>query len=246
MSTNGSTDTLYAVECVVIPQDSLYYASREAGETFMTKPYLMHTALYYAFGFFPTRFRVVEQRPSYLKHRDQSEFGDAAYVHPAERLGGVDYQTRRFAAKGDAFRSESTPGSGNFKETGHQKMIAPATTFRTFVTTTNPDIRSELLETIPTYVRIGKKMTTARVDKHDHEATIESGEFSLGQPISDLDYPEGSYRLRGNVHWERMAPVDLLTNADLEGRYAQFDPAFGARREDPITLPVDTAFLARK
>lgn len=246
MSTRSSKDMLYAVECAVTPQDSLYYASREAGETFMTKPYLMHTALYYAFGFFPTRFRVAEQQPSYLEHRGNSPFGEDAYVHPAEQIDRARYQTRRFAAKGDAFRSESTRGSGNFKETGHQKMVAPSTTFRTFVTTTDSEIRDELVEAIPPYVRVGKKMTSARVDVHGHEAAIESGHFSLGHPISDLDYPDGSYQLRGNVEWERMAPVDLLIGADLEGRYAEINPEFSPQLDASIKLPVDTTFLARR
>lgn len=237
-------DTLYVVECRLVPNDSLYYASREAGETFTTRPFLMHTALYYALGLLPSRFRTDEQGPSYVTHRDQSTLADDVYVHPATTLERPQYQTRRFAAKGDQFRSESTRGSGNFKETGHQKMIEPGTRFTTFLTTPDEEVCDRLSETLPTYIRVGKKMTSTRVETDRHEATIEDGSFDLGQPISDIDYPDGAYDVRGNVHWERMAPVDLLTEARLDGRHATIGPEFDHR--DEIALPVDTGFLARR
>lgn len=238
------TDTLYVVECRLVPNDSLYYASREAGETFTTRPFLMHTALYYALGLLPSRFRTAEQAPAYVRHRDQSLLADDVYVHPATTLDHPEYQTRRFAAKGDQFRTESSRGSGNFKETGHQKMIAPGTEFRTFLTTRDADAHDRLREAIPAYVRVGKKMTNTRVETHSHEAPVEEGVFDLGQPVGDIDYPQDSYDVRGGLHWERMAPVDLLTAARLDGAHATVEPAFSGR--EPVALPADTAFLAQR
>lgn len=238
------SDRLYAVECELTPQDSLYYASREAGETFSTRPFLMHTALYYAFGFFPSRFRTAEQSPSYVEHRGGSVLGSEAYVHPATAIDQPRYQTRRFAVKRDSFRTESTRGSGNFKETGHQKMIEPGVSFRTFITTTDTETLDRVREAVPPHIRIGKKMTSTRVNTHVHEVPVHSGTFSLGHPISDLDYPEDTYELQGNIHWERMAPVDLLTEAELDGRHGTVEPHFG--EGDTVSLPADAAFLARR
>ena|GEM_PF-2478874 len=234
--------TLHVVECRLTAQDSLYYASREAGETFSTRPYLMHTALYYALGLLPSRFRTHEQAPRYVEHRDESTLAGAVYVHPATALG-EDYHTRRFAAKGDSFRSASSRGSGNFKETGHQKMLVPGTEFRTFATTTDRETATKLTEQLPTYARVGKKSTTVRVETVTHETAVRDGTFSLGHPIADIDYPEGAYEVRGNLHWERMVPVDLLTAADLAGRHAEVTPEWG---DGPVALPADTTFLAQR
>jgi CRISPR-associated protein Csc1 len=234
--------TLHVVECRLTAQDSLYYASREAGEMFSTRPYLMHTALYYALGLLPSRFRTHEQAPRYVEHRDGSTLAGAVYIHPATTIDG-EYHTKRFAAKGDQFRSASSRGSGNFKETGHQKMLTPQTEFQTFATTTDRETATQLTEQLPAYARVGKKSTTVRVETATHEAEIQEGQFSLGQPVGDIDYPEGAYDVRGNLHWERMVPVDLLTAADLAGRHAEVTPEWGS---GPVSLPVDTTFLAQR
>lgn len=234
--------TLHVVECRLTAQDSVYYASREAGETFSTRPYLMHTALYYALGLLPSRFRTHEQAPRYVEHRDGSTLAGAVYIHPATVLD-EEYHTRRFAAKGDQFRSASSRGSGNFKETGHQKMLTPQTKFRTFATTTDRETVTQLTEQLPAYARVGKKSTTVRVETATHEATVRDGPFSLGQPVGDIDYPEGAYEVRGNLHWERMVPVDLLTAADLSGRHAEVSSEWG---DGPVALPADTTFLAQR
>jgi CRISPR type I-D-associated protein Csc1 len=239
------TETLFVIEIELAPQDSLYYASREAGDRFMTKPYLMHTALGYAFDFFPSRFRVAEQRPKYIKHRDNSAIGTTGYIHPARLIDPVRYQTRRFAAKGDAFRAASERGSGNFKETGHQRYLQPDCTFRTFLTTTDEDLHDYVERELPAYVRVGKKMTSTRVEYRTHEAPIEHGEFELGQPVSNLDLDMDAYDIVGDVQWERMIPADLLLRATLVGRYAEIETAFDST-DDTLALPVDVAFLKQE
>jgi CRISPR type I-D-associated protein Csc1 len=239
------TETLYAIEIELAPQDSLYYASREAGERFMTKPYLMHTALNYAFDFFPSRFRVAEQRPKYIEHRDRSALGTAGYIHPARLIGPARYQTRRFAAKGDAFRSASERGSGNFKETGHQRYLQPDCTFRTFFTTTDRDLHDYVEAELPSYIRVGKKMTSTQVEYRTHEVPVKDGEFELGQPVSNLDLDMDAYEIVGNIQWERMVPADLLLKATLVGRYGELKTAFDST-EASLALPVDVAFLQQE
>lgn len=247
-SEGANEEVLYVIECEITPQDSLYYASREAGETFLTEPYLMHTALYYAFGIFPTRFRVAEQRPVYTDHRDSTELGTEAYIHPAVIKDRAAFHTRRFASKGDSFRSESSRGSGNFKETGHQKMVVPDRSFVTFITTTEDTTQCRLVEEIPPYIRVGKKMSNARVRTTAHTAFIESGEFQLDHPVSDLDLLDDAYDIIGDLHWKRMTPVDLMVQATLKGRHATVEPEFRPSDEPQrtVTLPVDTQFLARR
>lgn len=241
---NDAGGTLNVIEVEITPLDSLYFASREAGELVVTEPYVMHTALYYALGLFPTQFRVGVFSPQYTDHRDGSTLGTAVYIHPAVPTRTPDFQTRRFAAKGDAFREASERHSRNFKETGHQKMIAPEQPFVTYMTTTEAERHQQLLETLPSYIRLGKTMATARVETATHAVPIEMGEFSLGQPIAAPDYESETYELLGGLRWQRMRPADLILEADVEGPYARLKPTFDL--SESVCLPTATEFFAQR
>lgn len=232
-----SSESVYGIEVEITLQDSFYYASREAGETFLTKPVLMHTALYYALGFFPSAFRIAEHTPHYVTHRDASEFGDRVYLYPGVASNDPSYTTRRFAVKPDEFRQASERGSANFKETGHMKMIDPGITFRTYAVCDDETLRDTVLEGLPSYARVGKKLSLARVETTPFEAPIQHGPFELSHPIADLDIDRSTYTIRGGLEWERMNPVDLITRADLEGPY------FELGSENPRAFPSDLRFL---
>lgn len=221
--------------------DNLYYVSRESGNRFSVKPYVMHTALYYALGIFPSRFRCAEQTPFY--DEDRRDVKDL-YVHPAVSSELEGYETRRFAVKGDSYRTESRRENRNLMETGYQKSILPGSMFRTYIVSGTSEKVDNLVDESPTYIRLGKKMASARVEVSDiglHET--ESGDFELSQPVSnkDLDF-DNEYDLLGNLRWERMNPVDLLVEGELNGPHISFPVSHG-NHEEQIELPANAKFL---
>lgn len=237
---------IYGIEIELTPMDSFYYASREAGETFMTKEYVLNTALYYALGLFPSRFRTAKQRPRYLSDRDGSYWGDKVYLSPATALSQPNFQTRRFAVKTDAYRSVSEQRSSNFKETGHMKTIDPGLGFRSFALCESEAVRDDLLETIPSYCRLGKKMASTRVRTEPFVAEEATGEFDLGHPVGILDIPKDEYTIVGNVAYQKMVPVNILMQASLKGKYITYSPRWIRNRESDIALPTEAGFLIER
>jgi len=232
------------VEVELTPLDQLYYVSRESGDDFSTRPYVMHTALYYAFGLLPSRFRVAEQTPKYRTHFTDSA-ANGIYIHPATPIDGAagEYTTRRFAVKSDKFRDRSEQENKNLKETGFQRFINPGVRFRTFMRVDEGD-PEQLADQLEGYCRLGKKMTTTRVQIAHHKADRATGNFELGHAIGNVDINTDVYDLRGNLHMESMVPVNLITEGNLSGEYAVFDPAFGSK-SGRIAIPIQTEFLCQ-
>lgn len=236
-------ESIDIVEIELTVLDQLYYVSRESGDDFGTRPYIMHTALYYALGLLPSRFRVSEQSPKYTTHFENSQAANGLYIHPATPVGDVagQYTTRRFAVKGDEFRQQSEQENKNLKETGFQRFLNAGTTLRAFARVDNGDA-SRLADRFEGYCRLGKKMTSTRVRTVHHTVTPETGEFDLGHPISNVDIGTQNYRMLGNIHLEPMMPVNLITQAHLSGEFVSLTPAFGSETGS-IALPTETEFL---
>jgi CRISPR type I-D-associated protein Csc1 len=235
------TEGLRVLEVDITTSDNLYYVSRESGNRFSVKPYVMHTALYYAFDILPSRFRCAEQTPFYDEDKNEAE---GLYVHPAVSKELEGYETRRFAVKGDSYRTESQQMNRNLMETGFQKSILPGSEFRTYIVSREGKKAGYLVEESPMYVRIGKKMASSKVEVTDlgrHEP--KSGDFELSQPVStkDLDLNK-EYDFLRNLRWERMNPVDLLVEGDLNGPHLSFTVPRG-RDEERVELPANAEFL---
>lgn len=236
-------DVTGVIELTIAPLDQYYYVSREAGDTFSTKPYVMHTALYYALGFLPTRFRVAEQSPSYEEHFRQSSLTDGVYFHPARLLKAGTYETRRFSVKGDAYRTEAVQENKNLLETGHQRTLEPGAVFRTFAICRGETDPSSVVNRINSYIRIGKKMATAHVQTAVHDVTVQDGSFELRQPVGRTDLDSSEYQFLGSLRTESMAPVDLITEGNLAGHHVRVDPVFGNPNDQKVALPVRGQFL---
>ncbi len=235
------TDGLRVLEVDIIPGDNLYYVSRESGNRFSVKPYVMHTALYYAFDILPSRFRCAEQTPFYDDDKDEAE---GLYIHPAVLKELEGYETRRFAVKGDSYRTESQRMNRNLMETGYQKSILPGSEFRTYIVSRESEKVDDLVEASPTYVRVGKKMASTKIEVTDRgKYESQSGDFELSQPVStkDLDF-NNEYDLLRNLRWERMNPVDLLVEGELNGPHLSFTVPRG-RDEEKVELPANAEFF---
>lgn len=233
------TKNLYGFPVEITVEDDLYYVSREDGGNFSTRPYLMHTALYYAFRIFPTQFRNKVQNPHYEEDRND---GPEIYIHPAQSIAITGYEKRRFSVKPDSYRSEAKQENQNLMKTGHQKTIRPGSSFQTFITSKSKGKLSEQREKMPDYIRIGKKMSSARVESGKIvEAEVKNGSFSMDVPVStkDLDF-EDIYSVNGDLNWENMNPVDLLTDGKLDGPHADFELS---EIDSRFSVPAETGFL---
>lgn len=231
------------LELEITPLDPYYYVSRESGTTFSTKPYIMHTALYYALGLLPTRFRITEQSPSYEDHFKEALGTDGSYIYPAVAVSEEQFTTRRFAVKGDAFRTEAVQENKNLVETGHQRFVDPEVRFQTFALCQGNLDPSSFEDRLPSYIRVGKKMTTARLRTDIHRVDVQSGDFQLGQPIGRTDIPSDRYDVLGNIRTEPMAPVDLITECKLRGPHVRIKPRYGRRGSGSVALPTKAHFL---
>lgn len=230
------------VEVELTPLDQLYYVSRESGDDFSIRPYVMHTALYYALGLLPSRFRVLEQTPKYQIHFEESDASEV-YIHPAMPVDSVagKYTTRRFAVKADKFRDRAEQENKNLKETGFQRFIDPGVSFQTFVRVDGGN-QDELADQFAGYCRLGKKMTATRVRTATHTVEPTTGTFGLSHPIGNVDMDSDAYDILGDLHMESMVPVNLITEAELAGEYVSFESTFGSTGAE-ITLPIHTEFL---
>ena len=76
-----------------------------------------------------------------------------------------------------------------------------------------------------------------------HKAAVETGSFTLGQPIAadDIDTKD-RYDLLDDLRWERMNPLDLIVSGRFQGPHVTIESE-GERGPDSISLPVDTGFL---
>lgn len=234
------------IELELTVDDQFYYVSKEIGDTFKTLPYIMHTALYYALGMLPSKFRSVTNTPNYRKHYENADLAQDIYIHPATPLTEVESTTRRFACKGDEHRVDTEPENKNLKETGFQQYIEPGSTFRTFIRV-KPDTDTtvdDVLHQIQPYIRTGKKMTTTRVETHTHKARPQTGEFTLGQPIALPDFNQKNYHPYKNMDKESLN-VDILQSGDLTGEYIEVEPVRTPvdGMTETVALPTQTSFL---
>lgn len=243
---NHPEQPIEVIELELTVDDQFYYASQEAGDTFKTLPYLMHTALYYALGFLPSQFRSVTDTPQYEKHYKNADLAQDIYIHPATPLTDAKSTTRRFACKGDQYRTDTAPENKNLKETGFQTYLNPGTTFRTFIRV-DPDsdtTAGDVVEQIPSYIRTGKKMTTTRVESHIHTTSSKTGEFELGQPIAAPDIDTDEISPYKNLQSTNLN-VTVIQRLTMTGEYVPIEPVRTPVDgiEETLALPTTTSFL---
>lgn len=243
---DSEADTFDVVEMELTVDDQFYYVSKESGDTFETLPYIMHTALYYALGMLPSQFRSLTNTDQYKEHYEASGMAQDIYIHPATALTTAESTTRRFSCKGDAYRRDTEPENKNSKETGHQKYLNPGTTFRTFIRVdpTSDTTAADVIAEIPPHIRTGKKMTSTRVECHQHTATKQTGEFTLGQPIACPDFDMHDFDTYKNIDKEQLN-VDLLQRAIMTGEYITVEPVKSPVEgmNETVSLPTQTSFL---
>lgn len=230
-------------EVVLETQGRVGFASREVGRTVDTDEYILNTALHYAFGFTSGRYVDTEHRPTYIE--DSEAVVDELYITPAEPLESPNYWTTIYNARGDDYTTvnyaaEDDPDQDiNIPRFGRDRAFSHGNEFRCYVLPREKSAK-DILERLPSYVRLGKKRGKAKVHARPVEARRDTGQFTLNHPISAYDYTETPL---GSLISKKMRPTPLILQAEYEDEYLTIPRE---SREDPARLPASLRFLEEK
>lgn len=234
---------MHVVEVILETQGMVGFASREVGRTVDTAEYILNTALHYAFGFARGRYVDTEHRPTYVE--DTDTVADELYITPAEPIESPQYWTTIYNARGDSYTTINYSAADdpdqdyNLPRFGRQRSFSHGNQFRSYIIPKTIDA-SEILEHLPTYVRLGKKRGKARLRVRTLNARRETGQFTLNHPISAYDYAEPPL---GSVVSKNMRPTPLILQAEYDDEYLSIP------REDsnrPAEIPLNLTFLKTK
>jgi CRISPR-associated protein Csc1 len=204
------------VEVVIETQGRVAFAAREIGRTVDTGEYLLNTALHYAFGFASGRYIDTKHKPTYVE--DTEEAVRQVYVSPAEPLASPDYLTTIYNSRGDRYATvnydatEDPDQDKNLPRFGRERAFRHGNLFRSYLIPREV-AAEEIAETLPRYVRLGKKRGKAKLHVRTVEAQQRSGEFVSNHPFGAYDY-DGTPL--GSVVSKQMRPTPLILQAEYE------------------------------
>lgn len=231
------------VEVVLETKGNVVFASREVGRTVDTAEYLLNTALYYALGFASGRYHDSTLRPTYVE--DTEDVADVVYVTPAAPVEQPDYWTTIYNARGDRYATvnytatEDPEQHLNLPRFGRQRSFTQGNQFRCYLIP-REGAAAELVERLPTYVRLGKKRGKAKLSARTVSARRESGQFTANHPFSVYDY-DGTPL--GSVISKNMRPTPLILQAEYEDDHLAIPRGSGS---PPVKLPANLRFLETK
>jgi|APHM01.1.fsa_nt_gi CRISPR-associated protein Csc1 len=233
-------------------QGEIWFASREVGRLADTEPYLLNTALYYAFGLASGRYVDRLFEPTYID--DTADIADNVYITPATPTEGVtnritstyntstdDYATINYSAQNDPNEGRNLPSYGRRRVLGHGNELRCYVLGRGLGT---GELRAEL----PGYVRLGKKRGKARVKTKPLAVDDGTGMYELGHSIGAYDSDQTPV---GDLITKQMRPTPLVAQGTYDGSHVVLsDPKPNSEAEDTtgnsVKLPADLKFLRRK
>ncbi|WP_149403103.1 type I-D CRISPR-associated protein Cas5/Csc1 [Dictyobacter arantiisoli] len=226
--------------------ESVYFASREVGILYESEPLIGNYALTYALGFCASPYDW-SGPPRY-----QQDLGPlnarGIYVTPATFLPGMlRYTFSQFNAQSDSYYSrfdqnaiaterDKKARAANFPQAGKLRMLG-AESLATFYVIT----REEECPFLPSYIRLGKFMSKARVEWQPLPLVSqqpEAADKDIGFMLNAADLsPALVSTLRAfsiyNIH-----PAPLLSHCRLSGLFWQARDADGAS----VYLPADMSY----
>lgn len=203
--------------------DLMYYASREIGRYYISERYLHNYALTYALGFVHSQYHDAVQVPRYQKELEPlNESG--VYVTPAKPLR-IETASHTFKFADTRYQVKMEQSSVNIPTFGRIREVSPESQFEAFIFSQN-------VVKIPTWIRLGKWMSKARVGSQTLEVTQGDGAFTTLHPLNALD-TELSPQLYDLIN---MPPVSLINNARFEGKYLKVKVDDKATRSFPAEL----------
>lgn len=231
------------VEVVIETQGRIAFAAREVGRTVDTGEYLLNTALHYALGFASGRYVDTKHEPTYLNDTERAV--EQLYVSPAEPLESPDYLTTIYNARGDRYATvnydatEDPDQDKNLPRFGRERAFRHGNLFRSYLIPRETTAR-DIAETLPRYIRLGKKRGKAKLHIRTLEAQRRSGTFVSNHPFGAYDY-DGTPL--GSVVSKQMRPTPLILQAEYEDEHLVIPRG---ENETPTKIPAGLEFLHRK
>ena len=215
---------MFITVCHLHLHDYLFYASREMGRLYETEKHLHNYGLTYALGLATSPYANLTQTPHYQEDLNGlNEQG--VYVTPAYPLR-YTFAFHTFKMANVAYYNFTPQVSSNQVVFGRAKELAPESTFEFYVL-------SEREIRLPRWIRLGKWMAKARVDKQAvGVAQAKQGSFRVDGALNPLDLS----LLPENCNIVAMAPASLITNAYCSGSYYELISGTG-KHERPLCLP---------
>jgi CRISPR-associated protein Csc1 len=205
---------MYIYHCRLSLHEPLFFATREIGRLYETGRYLHNYALTYALKRVEAPWFNSEQVPRYAQ--DLVPLNGQVYVTPAVPEQGT-FQLATFKYGEEQLHVEMQQAERNTPSFGRAKELAPESTFRCYVLSTEP-LR------LPRWIRLGKWHSKALVEAELIEANQRSGDYIAACPLNPLDVPAGVLRAFDIVS---MPPSSLVANARCSGDYYEVERSVG-------------------
>lgn len=194
--------------CRVTLHENLFFATREIGRLYETGRYLHNYALSYALGLAVAPYHSVGATPRYADDLTGLN-ATGIYVTPAQPLG-VGFELVTFKYADNRYRVKMEQSSRNTPSYGRAKELAAGSRFEVAVISPQPLL-------LPTWIRLGKWMSKARLEVIHMETTArrDTGDYVAGLPLNPLDLPEETTLLAYDLI--SMPPASLLDHAYVAG-----------------------------
>jgi CRISPR-associated protein Csc1 len=220
---------MFITICRLSLHDYLFYATREMGRLYETETYLHNYGLTYALGLVKSPFANSSQVPRYRE--DLAVMNEqGVYVTPAHPLR-YSFAFHTFKMANVDYYNFTPQVSSNQVVFGRAKELAPESTFEFYVL-------SEKEIALPSWIRLGKWMAKAHVDRIACEqAHVRQGQYHVSGALNPLDLAA----VPSHCNVISMAPASLLTDVYQTGEYYEIETDQQGRKA--VCLPAAMRYL---
>lgn len=221
---------MHIYECKLTLHENTFFSSREINNFYQTEALIGNYALSYAFRFVNAPYD--NTRIMYKEHL-QGLNEQGIYITPAKALGKTKFAISQFNATSETYWSRVEQNAittdvlakvgkakkaraANLPQIGFIKMLGINSVFRCY-------ILSETPLNLPSYIRLGKFMSKAKVEVEAFQlqASTDKKSYTSHTLLNPVDLPDevqlDIYDLY-SIH-----PVPLIDNARIESNVYQID-----------------------
>lgn len=229
--------------CMLRLLEPTFFSTREISALYQTDPFIGHLALCYALGLVPSRYyndgKTIHYRADLATLNEQG-----IYVTPATMRGTVRFTLGQFNAQPESYWSAmgnnaliTVPDGMWAEKDGNTWYITDGTQRRKHGVENRPQfgrirtlaigneaeffIISEVPQTVPSYIRLGKWMSKARVSVQELFNVSEQAGGTISFLLAVADLPSTTQLLAFDLL--NVAPTPLIRNSHLIGPCYRLD-----------------------
>lgn len=252
----------FIYECKLTLMESLFFCSKEIDELYITDEVIGNYALAYALGFIKSPYLSEADKLLYSDEEHLPKLNKIGiYITPANFIGKVRKKIEIFNSTTDSyfmqviqggFRTEfldktDKTGKSNRPQKGRIQLLCSENQAIFYIISkkdiSNQENNSNLDFNIPSYIRLGKFMSKAKIEFKDVDyKEINSEKAFISQLLNSIDIPisEDKYAIL-NFDMVARKPVPLLQNITLQSKGTPFYKFKNFLGKESF-LPVDMKF----